>query len=163
MKYFLTIVSLNLIALLSKAFAFRDGKTVAKVSTEQIRKHQFSPGVNKVVLVDVRSEEEISVSRIPDAVTRDEFESSFENYRDHIVISYCTIGGRSLLYTRQLLKRGVDSRNYKTGIIGWCKARLPLGSSEGYDTRRVHTYSSMYHVPSEYEQITFTKWRDENS
>lgn len=161
MKFFLTNVSLLLITLLSKAFQFRDGKTVAEVSTEQIRDLQSNPGADKVVLVDVRSEEEISVSKIPDAVTRDEFESSFEKYRDYVVVAYCTIGGRSLLYARQLSKRGVDSRNLRAGIISWCKARLPLESPEGNDTRRVHTYSSMYHVPSEYEQITDTKRRDE--
>lgn len=161
MKFFLTTVSLHLITLLSKAIAFWDGKTVGEVSTEQIREFQSNPGANKVVLVDVRSEEEISVSKIPDAVTRNEFESSFENYRDHVIIAYCTIGGRSLLYARQLSKRGVDSRNFKAGIIGWCVARLPLESPEGNDTRCVHTYSSMYHVPSEYEKITATKQRDE--
>lgn len=162
MKLFITALSLQLVTLLSKVFAFMDGKTVAEVSAEQIRELQSNPGARKVVLVDVRSEEEISVSKIPDAMTRDEFESSFENYRDHVVIAYCTIGGRSLLYARQLSKRGVDSRNFKSGIIGWCEARLQLQSPEGSETRRVHTYSSMYHVPSEFEQITSTKQRDEN-
>ena len=162
MKLFFTALSLQLVTLLSKVFAFMDGKTVAEISAEQIRELQSNPGARKVVLVDIRSEEEISVSKIADALTRDEFESSIENYRDHVVIAYCTIGGRSLLYARQLSKRGVDSRNFKAGILGWCEARLPLQSPEGNETSRVHTYFSMYHVPSEFEQITTTKQRDEN-
>lgn len=161
MKFSLAAVTRLFISFLNRVFAFVDGKKVPEVSTEQIRELQSNPDANKVVLVDVRSKVEISVSTIPDAVARGEFESSFENYRDHVVITYCTIGGRSLLYARQLSKRGVDSRNFKAGIIGWCEAGLPLESPQGEDTKRVHTYSSMYHVPSEYEQITAMNQRDE--
>lgn len=153
MKLSLATVANHFITLVSKAFAILDGQKVAEISTEQIRKLQSNPD-DKFVLVDVRSADETCVSVIPKAITQGEFEASFDIYRDHVVIAYCTIGGRSLAYARQLLKRGVDSRNFKAGIIGWCESGLPLESPQGNDTKRVHTYSAMFHVPAEYEQVT---------
>ena len=47
-----------------------------------------------VVLVDVREPAEYSVSVIPGAITRDEFESRRDELRGARVVAYCTVGGR---------------------------------------------------------------------
>jgi rhodanese-related sulfurtransferase len=135
------------------------GHSVADISTEELQALQAGltgpddlPAV--FVLVDVRSEAEYAVSMIPGAITRQQYECDESKYTDRLVIPYCTVGGRSYLYARQLVKAGVQTRNYKPGILGWCQAKLPLVTSRGEDTNRVHVYSSVFNAPVEYVSTT---------
>jgi rhodanese-related sulfurtransferase len=64
------------------------------------------------ILVDVRSSGETQISMIPGAITLKEFEAqypspSFTNLK--IVAVHCTIGYRSGLYSRELIKRGFST------------------------------------------------------
>lgn len=105
-----------------------------------------------VVLVDVRNESEINVSRIPDAITRAEFEADIQQYRRHLVVTYCTVGGRSLMYAANLASDGFEVRNYQGSILAWCAAGQPLVDSNRQPTKRVHTYSrKLFKPPPGYE------------
>ena len=104
-----------------------------------------------VTLIDVRSEAEQAVSRIPGAVTQHEFENAADSYPRKHVVTYCTVGGRSYLYARRLVAAGIDARNYRDGILGWCRAGLPLESPEKEVTVAVHPYWRIFQVPEQYE------------
>lgn len=106
------------------------------------------------VVVDVRSEEEVNVSVIPGAITKAQFEKYREQYADRLVIPYCTVGGRSGAYAKQLAEDGVKVKNYKGSILKWVDAGLPLVTLKGKPTNRVHTYSDRYRIPDKYEQVT---------
>jgi rhodanese-related sulfurtransferase len=106
------------------------------------------------VVVDVRSDEEVDVSIIPGAITKEEYEKNPSKYKGRTVIPYCTIGGRSGRYAAQLKKKGVDVKNFKGSILAWVRAELPLETLEGESTRRVHIYSDRYKIPSKYQAIT---------
>ena len=101
-----------------------------------------------VVLVDIREPAEYSVSVIPGAITRDEFESRRDELRGARVVAYCTVGGRSFMFSRALRKQGFDAWNFKPSIIGWCEAGQSLVTVDGQSTTRVHTYSSAFTVPA---------------
>ena len=103
------------------------------------------------VLVDVRSGSEQAVSRIPGAITQQEYEARKEELVGRHVVTYCTVGGRSYMYARKLVASGVDASNYRDSILGWCQAGLPLESPSGRATNEVHTYWRMFHVPDEYD------------
>ncbi len=105
------------------------------------------------VLVDVRSDEEVAVSRIPGAITRQEFLARRDQLADKSVIAYCTVGGRSLLFTQQCAKDQVDVRNYRGSILAWCAAGRPLESSDGSPTNRVHTHSRLFAAPKGYQRV----------
>lgn len=154
MKSLFTTIATLFVTLMGKVFALVDGKEAQEVSADDICALLANPSESNFILVDVRSEAEISVSIIPDAITRDELESSLDDYRNRVVIPYCTIGGRSLIYARQLSRQGIDSRNFKAGIIGWCEAGLPLATPQGDETNRVHTHTTLFRVPPTYEQVT---------
>ncbi len=154
MKSLFTTAAAFCVTLMGKVFALVDGKRVREISAAEICALQTNPSVNNFILVDVRTEAEISVSTIPGAITRDELEASLDDYRNHIVIAYCTIGGRSLIYARRLSKHGIDSRNFKAGIVGWCVSGLPLASPQGGETNQVHTHTVLFRVPQAYEQVT---------
>ena len=109
---------------------------------------------SKFVVVDVRSDREINVSIIPGAITKAQFEQDAAKYRGKLVIPYCTIGGRSGAYAKQLVGKGVKVKNYKGSILKWVDAGLPLVTLNGESTNRVHTYSDRYKVPAKYEQVT---------
>ena len=105
------------------------------------------------VLVDVRSENETGVSVIPGAITLKQFEANKEQYRQRLVIPYCTVGGRSGSYAKQLEKDGFEVKNYKGSILEWIKHDLPLVTLKGEPTRQVHTYDKRYRVPAGYQQV----------
>ena len=106
------------------------------------------------VVVDVRSEAEINVSIIPGAITKAQYEKNRQRYEGRTVIPYCTVGGRSGAYAKQLAGKGVKVKNYKGSILKWIDAGLPLVTLDGKPTNRVHTYSDRYRVPAKYEQVT---------
>ncbi|MCM2371457.1 rhodanese-like domain-containing protein [Aporhodopirellula aestuarii] len=106
------------------------------------------------VVVDVRSEAEVNVSVIPGAVTKAEFEKNAEKYRGKLVIPYCTVGGRSGAYAKELVAKGVKVKNYQGSILKWVGAGLPVVTLDGELTNRVHTYSDRYKIPPKYEQVT---------
>lgn len=113
---------------------------------------QPSP-VAEFVLIDVRSDKEIAVSIIPGAITKNDFEKNQADYRDKLIIPYCTVGGRSEKYAKQLLQDGWKVKNYKGSILEWVGAEQPLVTVKGEPTHRVHTYSNRYRVPAKYQQV----------
>ncbi len=106
------------------------------------------------VLVDVRSDAEVKVSVIPGAITKAQYEKERQRYQGRLVIPYCTVGGRSGAYAKQLTKDGVKVKNYKGSILKWVDAGLPVVTLDGQPTNRVHTYSDRYRIPAKYEQVT---------
>jgi rhodanese-related sulfurtransferase len=147
---------------------FRRGPSIQEISTDELAAMLAQRGepvqqdrvVNRAtepvdfVLVDVRSKAEVNVSVIPGAITKAEFERNRRMYRGLMVIPYCTVGGRSGDYARQLAKSGVQVKNYRGSILEWAQHKLPLVTLDGQPTNRVHTYSSRYRVPREYQAVT---------
>lgn len=103
--------------------------------------------------LDVRSDEEIAVSVIPGAITRSEYEADPGRYAGYRLVPYCTVGYRSRQYTETLLDKGKDAVNFEGSIIAWVEAGQPLETLEGDSTNRVHTWSSRFKVPEQYEQV----------
>ncbi|MGB7328134.1 MAG: rhodanese-like domain-containing protein [Rubripirellula sp.] len=106
------------------------------------------------VLVDVRSRAEQDVSRIPGAISQQEYQVGAADLAGRRVVTYCTVGGRSYMFARKLVATGVDASNYRASILGWCRAGLPLESPDGSETNAVHPYWPIFHVPNQYEVKT---------
>ena len=130
------------------------GGEASVVSAEQIRAMQNSDQWNdRFVIVDVRAKAEADVSIIPGAITKSEFERDAEKHQDKLVIAYCTVGYRSGIYAQELSTEGWNSCNYKGSILDWCEKQLPLMTTDGRETNRVHTYSARYAAAQGYEAI----------
>ena len=128
-------------------------RPVDEISTMEL--HEKVVGQSEaVVVIDVRSDVEISVSTIPGAISKEQFESSSEQYRAKLVVPFCTIGGRSYLYSRRLANQGFQTSNYRDGIIGWARSGHPFQSSSGEPTKCLHPYWRVFRVPQEYEVIS---------
>lgn len=113
-----------------------------------------NPPLPNFVVVDVRSDAEVNVLVIPGAITKAQYEKSKGQYAGRVVIAYCTVGGRSGAYAKQLASSGVKVKNYQGSILKWVDAGLPLVTLDGKPTNRVHTYSDRYRIPATYEQVT---------
>jgi rhodanese-related sulfurtransferase len=132
-------------------------EAVPEIKVDQLRKLRLDDP-DKVqdsdyVLVDVRTEEESSVSLIPGAITKAEFERNPSRYDGRTVIAYCTSGYRSEKYTRELIEKGRKAMNFKGSILEWCRANLPVVAPDGSPTDRVHTYSKRNRIPAKYEAV----------
>jgi len=130
-------------------------ESVPEIKVEQLRQLKLdeSKADSPYVLVDVRTKEESSVSLIPGAITKFDYEKNRDRYGNRTVITYCTSGYRSEQYARELISQGVKATNFKGSILEWCRAGLPLVTSGGDPTSRVHTYSSKNKVPAKYEAV----------
>ena len=105
------------------------------------------------VLVDVRSRKEQSVSMLPGAITRRQFEGDRARYSGHRIVTYCTIGYRSGVYAKRLRKQGWIAHNLTGGALGWVHAGGRV-EHEGVVTHRVHVYGKKWDLlPDGYESV----------
>jgi sodium/bile acid cotransporter 7 len=110
-------------------------------------------GPEPPVLVDVRSDEERKVSTIPGAISRQEFEEDPARFSGREVVTYCTIGYRSGLYTQKLVGEGWDASNLRGSILAWAHGGQELDRG-GSTTRQVHVYGARWNlVPEGYAAV----------
>ena len=108
----------------------------------------------RVILVDSREKAERDVSKIPGAISAQDFESTIEMYADATVIAYCTIGDRSGHYAKELRKRGIDAYNLKGGVLAWAHAGGTFVDGHGNETNRVHVYGTKWNLlPGGYRAV----------
>ena len=115
-----------------------EGITAAKLQQLQRQGKQ-------VILVDVRSPEEITVSFIPGAISTAEFERNLKQYRNYLIIGYCTIGYRSGKYAQQLQQKGIRMLNLEGSLLAWSHAQGKLVNSRG-NTNKVHVFNSQWQL-----------------
>eukprot|EP00850_Spirogloea_muscicola_P011943 SM000076S21764 [mRNA] locus=s76:169839:171011:+ [translate_table: standard] len=127
------------------------------VETLRSQLEKQAQGEGKIVVVDARTDDEANVSMIPSGTLRKkDFEDHIEDYVNHKVVCYCTIGFRSGKYAADLQKRGLEAFNLKGSILAWTHAGLPLvnaydpvtGSSsedkEAVTTKNVHVFADKW-------------------
>ena len=113
----------------------------------------------KVLFVDVRQPQEIAVSTLLDAISKEEFLASADKYRDYIVIGYCTISYRSGLFAAELLTQGRTIYNLKGGILGWVHEGGHIFHN-GKETKRLHVYGEKWnYAPSGFKTEMFSFWQ----
>lgn len=80
------------------------------------------------VVVDVRTPEEVAVSRIPGSLTAAEFAERREAVRRRRapVVAYCTVGFRSSHFVRKLRADGFDAANLEGSLLAWVSIPSPL-------------------------------------
>lgn len=75
---------------------------------------------SRPILVDVRSEQERSISYLPGSISLCEFEKlDWPKIKERIVITYCTVGMRSGIYGSKLLCIGFKDVRNGEGILLW--------------------------------------------
>ena len=109
---------------------------------------------DKIVLVDVRPIKERKVSTLPGAISKEEFESQKESFRNHKIIAYCTIGYRSSEYVQKLVKKNLKAFNLKESLLGWAH-RGHMFEHDGKKTNKAHVYEEAWNfLPQGYEGVT---------
>jgi sodium/bile acid cotransporter 7 len=128
----------------------KDFPDVSDISAEQA----MTPAdPERLLFVDVRKQAEQAVSMLPGAITDKEFLKKPEAYRDHLVISYCTIGYRSGELAQKLQKKDIPVLNLGGGILAWLHAGGKV-YKQGKAVNRVHVYGKKWNLaPSAYKSI----------
>jgi rhodanese-related sulfurtransferase len=102
--------------------------------------------IEDLVLLDAREKEEYDVSHLPSAqwIGYDDFDLDRVkevNKRKPVVV-YCSIGYRSEQIGKKLKKAGFEKvYNLYGSIFEWGNRGLPLMTSSGEETRKIHTYN----------------------
>lgn len=102
----------------------------------------------EIVLVDVRTERERSVSTLPGAISADEFESRLEELAGRTVVAYCTVGVRSSDYVRDMRRRGVEVLNLEGSVLAWTHIGGQL-VHDGVATDRLHVYGRRWNLAAD--------------
>lgn len=117
-----------------------DFPKVAVISTADLAARKGTP-----VLLDVRSEEEFSVSHIPGAVRADDqIEDQLRQMgvtKDSEIVLYCSVGYRSAKLAEKLSAAGFSQvRNLDGSIFAWTNEGRPLVNANG-PTTSAHPYN----------------------
>lgn len=138
-------------------------QATANISAPTIRADAVLQYLNegRVILVDVREDAEIAVSRIPGALTVTEFERAYKTSalpKDKTLVAYCTIGYRSGKFAEKVSARGVPIRNLEGGILAWVGLRGPLVRTDtagvAAATTTVHVYGRAWNIlPPDYKAV----------
>ncbi len=123
---------------------------VHTISTDELRS-LVSSNDQSLVLIDVRSQAEQAISQIPGAITQQAYEADPLPFANKQIVVYCTVGGRSYLYARRLVAAGINAKNYRDGILRWCRAELPLATPDGRATNELNPYWRIFRVPEQYK------------
>ncbi len=101
-----------------------------------------------LVLVDVRTPEEREVSMIAGAITADQFEADPTIADGATVVCYCTIGGRSGMYTKNLCERGIKAVNMPGAVLAWSHAGGKFVNADG-PTKKINTHAPKFDLVAE--------------
>ncbi|WP_162006771.1 rhodanese-like domain-containing protein [Roseimaritima sediminicola] len=124
---------------------------VRTITTDELSQ-RLREAPESVLLVDVRTPAEIAVSRIPGAIPAAEFTAEDASTTEALVVAYCTVGGRSLLWAQTRTAEGHSVANYRGGILAWCSEGHPLVTPEGEPTNQLHTHTRFFSVPDGYKR-----------
>lgn len=135
---------------------------------ENMQNHQ------EMLLIDCRTHQECEVSMIPTAIKKKEFEAlAFhennaikKDYKDKLIVPYCTIGARSGRYTRNLRQKGFTNVYNGDGIVIWTHfndvndpRNFGLVNAKGEKVHKVHTFLQSFDLlPESYEGVYFSTW-----
>ena len=132
----------------------KDFPAVRDIAPRQARA-QFDQG--KVLFVDTRKPEEMTVSMLPGAVSQAEFLKFRDRFADRTIVVYCTISYRSGLFAREMAAEGITVRNLQGGILAWILEGGPVYDARGNPTRRVHVYGDRWdYAPAGWERVKFS-------
>ncbi len=114
---------------------------------------------DQVLLIDVRTPEEVAVSRIPEArllVSQDQRDEFLHSNPSQPVVVYCTAGWRSAEFTEELVDVGIPAVNLSGGICAWAAAERPVVDADGNPTRRIHSFNEDFAdcVPENFQAVS---------
>jgi sodium/bile acid cotransporter 7 len=108
-----------------------------------------------VLFVDVRRPAEISVSKLHNAITSDEFLKNPYRYENVRIVAYCTVSYRSGMFAKEMEKKGIRIDNLTGGLLAWVLEGGRVFDSHG-ETKRIHVYDQKWnYVPKGYEIVMF--------
>ena len=114
---------------------------------------------NKVVFVDTRKPEEMAVSMLPGAVSKQYFLNNTNQFNDRTIVAYCTISYRSGVFARDMAKEGVTVLNLQAGILAWLLEGGNVYDQSEKEVNRVHIYGDKWdYAPAGYETVRFSLW-----
>ncbi|MFK7824540.1 MAG: rhodanese-like domain-containing protein [Oligoflexales bacterium] len=107
---------------------------------------------SEIVIVDVRTKQEQDISMLQGAISSDDFLKNAARYKGKTVVSYCTIGYRSSLFTEKLKRKGIKAFNLRGSLLLWTHSEGKLYDQSGKETRKIHVYGRDWNlVPESYE------------
>lgn len=134
----------------------KDFPDVADISPQQAVSLQEQ---DAVVFIDIRKPDEMAVSTLPGAVTKDEFLRNRDRYTGKTAVAYCTISYRSGVFAKDMATAGIDIVNLRGGILAWTLEGGAVYDDQGRPTRRVHVYGDKWDYPPEgWESVKFSRW-----
>lgn len=142
---------------------FENKEIVPTLNVADLRQ-QIIESPQDYILVDVREPFEREISVIEKSITKEQLEKDLESnnsiYRHKKIVSYCTIGYRSMYYTKELKDMGLDAYNLRGSILSWLhEGENVVLPSTNKATLEVHVYGAKWKLaPSQYKMHVKSSW-----
>ena len=125
---------------------------VEHISTETLASLIASSeaGIESLLLIDCRTDEEYRISHIAGAIRLDSTGAVSRHLNDlsnesPLIVVYGSFGSRSAKFARQLKESGYkDIKNVIGSIFEWANQDRPLVDSEGNPTGKVHPFNKFW-------------------
>lgn len=144
------------------ADAFEGKFDAEMITVKEVMERRAEKGGRRMVLVDVRGEDERAVSVIDGAMSAEEYERARPTLGAHDAVCYCTIGYRSGQYAEKMSKArdgGEDVKylNLYGSIVAYTHERGELiDPKTGAKTNKVHTFGKQWScVADGYEPVFY--------
>ena len=120
-------------------------------NTQQITVEELEKNYDKYLKLDSRQKEEFDVSHLQGAIfigfNKKEIDRNLLDKfpKDTPVVVYCSVGYRSEITTKQLLKAGFKNvSNLYGGIFEWTNRNKPLVDTLNQHTNKIHGYNMLW-------------------
>ncbi|MBU1161682.1 MAG: rhodanese-like domain-containing protein, partial [Proteobacteria bacterium] len=96
---------------------------------------------------------------VPCAISKQDYLSHPEQYKDKTAVCYCTISKRSCIFAREMARQGITVVNLKGGILAWVLEGGKVYDKSGKEVKQVHVYGDKWnYAPAGYEIVKFSLW-----
>jgi sodium/bile acid cotransporter 7 len=109
----------------------------------------------RVVFVDTRKPEEMAVSMLPGAVSKEAFLGEPHRFGDKRIVAYCTISYRSGVFAKEMAGKGIRVFNLRGGLLAWVLEGGRVYDQNG-ETKKIHVYGKKWNYPADgYQSVMF--------
>lgn len=129
----------------NKAEIIESMSTSIEKSNDDIEHLKASEITKEMILVDVRSEEETTVSMIKGAITQAQFLAEKDQYSGKKIVAYCTIGSRATKFAKKMNAQNIPVANLKGGVLAWAH-HSGLFVKDGIEVKKVHVLSEAWNL-----------------
>jgi sodium/bile acid cotransporter 7 len=98
----------------------------------------------------------MNISTLPKAISKKRYLDHIDQYKDKLIVVYCTISYRSGVFAREMDGQGIAVKNLTGGILAWTLEGGQVYDASSKAVNRIHVYGDKWdYAPQGYHTVKF--------